>query len=114
MFDKTSVVSQLQKEIVSLKHTIVVPYVQKMDMEGVTLWSELFTEEPELSFEHVSFAHPLWIVYSSGTTGIPKPIVQGQGGIVLEHMKLMKLQYDLTAEDIAFWFTTTGWVMLKD
>ncbi|PAQ14946.1 acetoacetate--CoA ligase [Bacillaceae bacterium SAOS 7] len=111
VFDKTSVVSQLQKEIVSLKHTIVVPYVQKMDMEGVTLWSELLTEEPSLSFEKVSFAHPLWIVYSSGTTGIPKPIVQGQGGIVLEHMKLMKLQYDLTDEDIVFWFTTTGWVM---
>ncbi|WP_100402615.1 acetoacetate--CoA ligase [Bacillus sp. FJAT-42315] len=111
VFDKTSVVSQLQKEIVSLKHTIVVPYVQKMDMEGVTLWSELFTEEPELSFEKVSFDHPLWIVYSSGTTGIPKPIVQGHGGIVLEHMKLMKLQYDLTDEDIVFWFTTTGWVM---
>jgi acetoacetyl-CoA synthetase len=70
-------------------------------------------EEParELTFEPVPFDHPLWVLYSSGTTGLPKAIVQGQGGILLEHLKMLNLHVDAQAGDRVFWFTTTGWMM---
>jgi len=67
--------------------------------------------EGELTFEPVEFDHPLWVLYSSGTTGLPKAIVQGQGGILLEHLKMLHLHVDAQAGDRVFWFTTTGWMM---
>jgi len=68
-------------------------------------------EGAELEFTRVPFDSPLWILYSSGTTGLPKPIVQGQGGILLEHLKKMNLHLDAREGDRIFWFTTTGWMM---
>jgi acetoacetyl-CoA synthetase len=68
-------------------------------------------EPAELEFTEVPFSHPLWVVYSSGTTGLPKPIMHGHGGIVLEHLKALSLHQDLTAADTFFWYTTTGWMM---
>ncbi|MGB6458323.1 MAG: acetoacetate--CoA ligase [Streptosporangiaceae bacterium] len=65
--------------------------------------------DPE--FTEVPFGHPLWVLYSSGTTGLPKPIVHGHGGIVLEHLKALALHQDLTSADVFFWYTTTGWMM---
>jgi acetoacetyl-CoA synthetase len=67
--------------------------------------------DADLALEPVAFDHPLWVLYSSGTTGLPKAIVQGHGGILLEQLKHQNLHLDMHAGDRAFWFTTTGWMM---
>ncbi|MFJ7747900.1 acetoacetate--CoA ligase [Peribacillus sp. NPDC097295] len=114
-FDKTSVVSQLQNELVTVKHTVLVPYIDQKNLENklenIIPWDTLVIESADLTFESVPFDHPLWILYSSGTTGMPKPIVQGHGGILLEHLKATRLHQDMTSGDTVFWFTTTGWMM---
>jgi acetoacetyl-CoA synthetase len=68
-------------------------------------------EDVPLTFDRVPFDHPLWVLYSSGTTGLPKPIVHGRGGMLLEHLKKTYLHLDAQAGDRIFWFTTTGWMM---
>jgi acetoacetyl-CoA synthetase len=102
-FDRTAQVEQLRAAIPSLEHTITVPY-----LSGGS-W-DLPDPEP-LEFEQLPFDHPLWVLYSSGTTGLPKAIVQGQGGILIEHLKKANLHSDLSPDDRFFWFTTTGWMM---
>jgi acetoacetyl-CoA synthetase len=80
---------------------------------GALAWDDLGThgDQHEPEFDEVPFAHPLWVVYSSGTTGLPKPIMHGHGGVVLEHLKALSFHQDLHPGDVFTWYTTTGWMM---
>ncbi|MBM7644433.1 acetoacetyl-CoA synthetase [Scopulibacillus daqui] len=118
-YNRLKTVANIQKAIPTLNHTIVIPCLNDhpdlniSGLKNVIKWEKVVHQHRNapLSFEQVAFDHPLWILYSSGTTGIPKAIVQSQGGILLEHLKSIALQMDLNQDDRFFWFTTTGWMM---
>jgi acetoacetyl-CoA synthetase len=121
-FDRLETVAVIAAQIPTLERIVVAPYLSaspdlsRLEQENVAppmTWAQFLDlgEGAELSFERVPFDHPLWVLYSSGTTGLPKAIVQGQGGILLEHLKKLNLHVDAQPGDRVFWFTTTGWMM---
>jgi acetoacetyl-CoA synthetase len=116
-FDRRETLAELQAAMPSLARTVVLPYLDPepdlSSLRDATRWEVLLAggKGAELVFERVPFDHPLWVLYSSGTTGLPKAIVQGQGGILLEHLKKLHLHVDAHPGNRLFWFTTTGWMM---
>jgi acetoacetyl-CoA synthetase len=118
VIERTREVEAIATALPSLRATVIVPYLHDrppaIALPGVLTWSNLLATSaaaPDPAFEAVPFGHPLYILYSSGTTGLPKAIVHGHGGILLEHLKALALHTDLGPEDRFFWFTTTGWMM---
>ena len=113
VFDKTDQINYLQKTIPSLKHTIVLNRAAKsFTDEAAHDWNRIIEiEGGEIEFEPLPFDHPLWILYSSGTTGMPKAITHGVGGNLIEHMKVFLLHWDVNPGERFFWYSTTGWMM---
>jgi acetoacetyl-CoA synthetase len=104
-FDRTGLVDRIAAELPGLEAVVRLGY-----LDG-TGWQDGFLRDGELEFAALPFDHPLWVLYSSGTTGLPKPIVHGQGGILVEQVKMGHLHLDAHAGDRVFWFSTTGWMM---
>ncbi|MBB1246776.1 acetoacetate--CoA ligase, partial [Streptomyces durbertensis] len=109
--DRTETVAELRREMPGLRAVVHVPLLGAPAPEGALAWDDLTSADVEPAYEQVPFDHPLWVLYSSGTTGLPKAIVQSQGGILLEHLKQLALHCDLGRDDRFFWYTSTGWMM---
>jgi acetoacetyl-CoA synthetase len=105
-FDRRAIVEEIAGAIGSLERVVRLGY---LDGSG---WEPGFLGDSEsLEFAPLPFDHPLWVLYSSGTTGLPKPIVHGQGGILIEQLKKGHMHLDAQPDDRVFWFSTTGWMM---
>ncbi len=103
-------VSEIRAGLPTVEHVVEVAYTD-LHLDQAALWSEFTAQVDDLTFVELPFAHPLYILYSSGTTGLPKAIVHGHGGILIEHLKNHWMSWDLGPGDRFFWFTTTAWMM---
>jgi acetoacetyl-CoA synthetase len=114
VFDKAETVQQLIAALPTVKTVILVSQTEFKSSQNKSIvpWIQALSGGvKELQFERVPFSHPIWVVYSSGTTGLPKAIVHSQGGILLEQLKYATFHNDYKAGERCFWFTTTGWMM---
>lgn len=114
-YDNGEKFRDIKVKIPSLQHVILYPFVNKevASSDDVTLWQDFLTNNDDIKpeFNPLPFNHPLYILFSSGTTGKPKCIMHGQGGVLLQHLKELGLHANLSAEDNLFFYTTTGWMM---
>lgn len=116
-FDSIERIAEIIKQLPSVEKIIVTPYTTVEpdlgDLQNAVLFDDFKSDEGnlEIEFEQLPFDHPVFIMYSSGTTGLPKCMVQCSGGILLHHMKELVLHTDLSREDTIFYFTTCGWMM---
>lgn len=109
-FDRLRVIKELTQQLPSVKHVIIIGDTKET---GFTAWNEIVNapSPPELTFERVPFSDPIWVLYSSGTTGLPKAITHSTGGILLEQLKYGTFHNDIKPGERFFWYTTTGWMM---
>ncbi len=115
-YNRLDVVREIREQLPTVEKVLVIPYLNAEEtfdeVEGAVLWDRVMEAgDTELTFTPVDFSDPIWVLYSSGTTGAPKAITHSNGGMLLEHYKYMSLHNDIHKGENFFWFSTTGWMM---
>ena len=122
-FDRTEVVKAMIKSIPSIEKVILIPASPEQfsdsalkkfaaaERQEILTWNKIGSSDREIVFTRIPFQHPIWILYSSGTTGMPKPITHSTGGVLMEQLKYLSFHQDVKKGERCFWFTTTGWMM---